>query len=141
MKLLLGVMLAILFAASGQVIADQKQQLGDWDVHYIAFPAPLLTPEIAQQYRIQRSKYNAVINISVLDRETEQAQKINVSGIAKDIQGRQIALEFTEVVEGKAVYYLAQLPFRDQQRFDFTLTLAQKDSLQQLKFKQTFYVD
>ena len=141
MKLLLGVMLAILFAASGQVIADQKQQLGDWDVHYIAFPAPLLTPEIAQQYRIQRSKYNAVINISVLDTQSQQAQKINISGIAKDIQGRQIALEFTEVVEGKAVYYLAQLPFRDQQRFDFTLTLAQKDSLQQLKFKQTFYVD
>ncbi|CAM3855366.1 DUF4426 domain-containing protein [Rheinheimera salexigens] len=141
MKLLLGVMLAILFTASGQVIADQKQQLGDWDVHYIAFPAPLLTPEIAQQYRIQRSKYNAVINISVLDTQSQQAQKINISGIAKDIQGRQIALEFTEVVEGKAVYYLAQLPFRDQQRFDFTLTLAQKDSLQQLKFKQTFYVD
>lgn len=141
MKSLLNVVLAIFMAASFQLSADQKQQLGDWDVHYIAFPAPLLTPEIAKQYRIQRSKYNAVINISVLDTASQQAQKVNITGIAKDIQGRQIALDFTEVVEGKAVYYLAQLPFRNLQRFDFTLTLSQNDQLQQLKFKQTFYVD
>jgi hypothetical protein len=141
MKSLLGIAFAILMAASFQLSADQKQQLGDWDVHYIAFPAPLLTPEIAKQYRIQRSKYNAVINISVLDTASQQAQKVNISGIAKDVQGRQIALDFTEVVEGKAIYYLAQLPFRNLQRFDFTLTLSQNDQIQQLKFKQTFYVD
>lgn len=141
MKLLLSIIFAMLMITSSQVSAEQKKQLGDWDVHYIAFPAPLLTPEIAQQYRIQRSKFNAVINISVLDSQSQQAQKVAISGIAKDLLGRQIALDFTEVVEGKAIYYLAQLPFKDQQTFDFTLTLSQKNSLQQLTFKQKFYVD
>ncbi|WNO61388.1 DUF4426 domain-containing protein [Rheinheimera sp. MMS21-TC3] len=141
MKLLLAAFLTLLLATSSQLSAEQMQQLGLWDVHYIAFPAPLLTPEIAQQYRIQRSKYNAVINISVLNSQSQQAQKVSISGIAKDLLGRQIALDFTEVVEGKAIYYLAQLPFKDQQVFDFTLTLSQKESLQQLKFKQKLYVD
>ncbi|MGI5308865.1 DUF4426 domain-containing protein [Rheinheimera sp. WS51] len=141
MKFLLATFLTLLLATSSQLNAEQMQQLGQWDVHYIAFPAPILTPEIAKQYRIQRSKYNAVINISVLDSESKQAQKLDISGIAKDFQGRQIALSFTEVVEGDAVYYLAQLPFTDQQLFDFTLTLNQKNTLQQLKFKQRFYVD
>lgn len=141
MKLLISIIIAMLMITSSQVSAEQKKQLGDWDVHYIAFPAPLLTPEIAKQYRIQRSKFNAVINISVLNSQSQQAQKVAISGIAKDLLGRQIALDFSEVVEGKAIYYLAQLPFKDQQTFDFTLTLSQKDSLQQLTFKQKFYVD
>ena len=121
--------------------AEQKQQLGSWDVHYIAFPAPILTPEIAQQYKLQRSKYNGIINISVLDSTTKQAEKVAISGVAKDLQGRQRQLEFTEVVEGDAVYYLAQLPFRHEQRFDFTLTISRGNQSQQLKFNQTFYVD
>lgn len=133
--LLLGVTLS--FGAS----AEQKKQLGNWDVHYIAFPAPLLTPEIALQYQLQRSKYNAVINISVLDKNNQQAQKVALNGSAKDLQGRQRKLEFTEVVEGDAVYYLAQLPFYHEQRFSFTITVARGNESQLLQFDQTFYVD
>jgi len=133
--LLLG--LAVSFSAA----AEQKKQLGNWDVHYIAFPAPLLTPEIALQYQLQRSKYNAVINISVLDKNNQQAQKVALNGNAKDLQGRQRKLEFTEVVEGDAVYYLAQLPFYHEQRFSFTITVASGNESQLLTFDQTFYVD
>lgn len=121
--------------------AEQKKQLGNWDVHYIAFPATVLTPEIAQQYQLQRSKYNGIINISVLNSTSQQAQKVGVTGIAKDLQGRQTSLAFSEVIEGDAVYYLAQLPFRHEQRFNFTITIFSGNESQQLKFEQTFYVD
>ena len=111
--LLLG--LIVSFNAAG----EQKKQLGNWDVHYIAFPSPILTPEVAQQYQLQRSKYNGIVNISVLDKATQQAQKVAISGTARDLQSRQRELEFTEVVEGDAVYYLAQVPFHhEQNRFE-----------------------
>lgn len=138
-RFLLILLLGLSISLSAQ--AEQKQQLGNWDVHYIAFPAPLLTAEVAQQYRLQRSKYNGIINISVLDSSTQQAQKVAISGIAKDLQGRQRTLEFSEVIEGDAVYYLAQLPFRHEQRFSFTLNISSGNQSQQLKFDQTFYVD
>lgn len=121
--------------------AEQKKQLGNWDVHYIAFPSPILTPEVAQQYKLQRSKYNGIINISVLDKNTQQAQKVAISGSAKDLQGRQRTLAFTEVVEGDAVYYLAQIPFHHEQRYSFTMTISHGNDSQQLKFDQVFYVD
>jgi len=140
MKLLITLCLLVL-SLSFKADAEQKKQLGSWDVHYIAFPAPLLTPEIAQQYKLQRSKYNGVINISVLDTESKQAQQVTISGIAKDLQGRQRTLEFTEVTEGSAVYYLAQLPFRHEQRFTFTISISNSSETQQLMFDQTFYVD
>ena len=81
--LLLG--LAVSFSAA----AEQKKQLGNWDVHYIAFPAPLLTPEIALQYQLQRSKYNAVINISVLDSSTQQPAVTLSAGCYSAIPGTQ----------------------------------------------------
>ncbi|HEX5792527.1 MAG TPA: DUF4426 domain-containing protein [Rheinheimera sp.] len=139
MKYILLLLLSV--SLSFSAVAEQKKQLGNWDVHYIAFPAPLLTPEIAQQYQLQRSKYNGVINISVLDKSTQQAQKVAISGIAKDLQGRQRTLEFSEVSEGSSVYYLAQLSFRHEQRFSFNITIVSGNQSQQLTFEQTFYVD
>lgn len=135
--LLLLISIGLNFNAS----AEQKKQLGNWDVHYIAFPAPILTPEVAQQYKIQRSKYNAVINISVLNSADQQAQQVSITGIAKDLQGRQTELEFIEVTEGNAVYYLAQLSFRNEQRFSFNINIIQGNDTQRLSFEQTFYVD
>lgn len=133
--LLLG--LTVSFSA----LAEQKKQLGDWDVHYIAFPSPILTPEIALQYKLQRSKYNAIVNISVLDKTSQQALKVAISGSAKDLQSRTRTLEFTQVIEGDAVYYLAQLPFHHEQRYSFTLSISSGNQTQQLKFDQVFYVD
>lgn len=133
--LLVGLMLS--FAS----LAEQKMTLGNWDVHYIAFPSPLLTPEVAKQYRLQRSKYNGIVNISVLNSASQQAEKVAISGSAKDLQGRVRQLEFTEVVEGDAVYYLAQVPFHHEQRYSFSINLQQGNAQQQLNFVQTFYVD
>ena len=67
-----------------------------------------------------------------------QSQNINC---AKDLQSRTRTLEFTEVVEGDAVYYLAQLPFHHEQRYSFTLSISSGNQTQQLKFDQVFYVD
>ena len=138
-RIILSLLLGCLI--SFNVAAEQKKQLGSWDVHYIAFPSPILTPEVAQQYQLQRSKYNGIVNISVLDKDTQQAQKVSISGSAKDLQSRQRTLEFTEVVEGDAVYYLAQIPFHHEQRYSFTITISQGNQSQQLKFDQVFYVD
>ena len=138
-RIIIALLLGLVFIYNA--VAEQKKQMGNWDVHYIAFPAPLLTPEIALQYQLQRSKYNAVINISVLDKNNQQAQKVALSGNAKDLQGRQRTLEFSEVIEGDAVYYLAQLPFRHEQRFSFTISIVSGNQTEQLTFDQTFYVD
>lgn len=131
----------LLLVVSSSVFAEQKQTLGNWDVHYIAFPSTMLTPEIATQYKLQRSKYNSIVNISVLDSASQQAEKVAVTGQAKDLMGRQRVLEFSEVSEGDAVYYLAQLPFTHEQRYWFTITVRRGNEQQQLTFDQVFYAD
>jgi hypothetical protein len=126
---------------SATVSAEQKKQLGPWDVHYIAMPSTLIDPAIAQSYQLERSKFQGLVNISVLKTTDQTAQQVKISGVAKNLLGQQKDLVFREVVEGKAIYYLAQLPYRNEERVTFTLQIQQDKLNQQLQFSHTFYVD
>lgn len=119
--------------------AEQKQVLGPWDVHYIAMPSTLLDPQIATQYQISRSIQNGLINISVLASSDQQAQQVRLSGQAKNLLGQIKELNFQEVREGEAIYYLAQLQFRGEEKVSFSIEISQGTVQQQLKFDHTFY--
>lgn len=132
----------LLFAAvASPVQAEQKKQLGPWDVHYIAMPSTLIEPAIASTYKIERSKFNGLVNISVLNSSDQKAQQVTLSGSAKNLLGQQKTLNFTQVVEGEAIYYLAQLPYRNEERLSFVIDIRQGNQNEQLKFEHTFYVE
>lgn len=131
----------LLCLVSGLANAEQKTQLGPWDVHYIAMPSTLIDPAIAKTYQLERTKYQGLVNISVLKTSDQSAQQVSIEGVAKNLLGQQKELVFREVVEGKAVYYLAQLAYRNEERVTFTLQIKQGDISQQLQFNHTFYVD
>lgn len=134
-------LLSVGLLSAGQASAEQKTQLGLWDVHYIAMPSTLIDPAIAKAYQLERTKFQGLVNISVLKTADLSAQQVSIEGVAKNLLGQQKELVFREVVEGKAIYYLAQLPYRNEERFTFTLQIKQGDVSQQLQFTHTFYVD
>jgi hypothetical protein len=138
---LMSVSLILGLVFSSQANAEQKQVLGSWDVHYIALNSTFLTPEVAKQYGIVRSKFNALINISVLDREDKVAQSVILTGEAKNLIGVVKNLTFRQVTEGKAIYYLAVLPFSDLEQYRISIYI--NDGLEQktLKFQHKFYAD
>ncbi len=137
-RTLLGSALLLAFL-SPLASAEQKQVLGPWDVHYIAMPSTLIEPQIAAQYQISRSIQNGLINISVLASNDQQAQQVRISGQAKNLLGQIKELNFQEVREGKAIYYLAQLQFRGEEKVSFSIEISQGTVQQQLKFDHTFY--
>lgn len=129
----------VLTTISSAAFAEQKQTLGDWDVHYIAMPTTLLQPEIARENQITRSILNGLINISVLNRTDQQAQAVSLSGRAKNLLGQTKELSFREVRQGQAIYYLAQYQFRGEERITIEIDITQGPKRQQLKFDHTFY--
>lgn len=124
---------------SGNAHAEQYKTLGDWDVHYIVINTSFLTPEIARAYSIQRSKYQGLVNISVLQKDSHKAQSIAMTGHATNLLGTKKTLSFKEVKDGEAIYYLAILPFRDQEQYRFEIEIVDGNHSQKLKFKHKFY--
>lgn len=60
-------LLLALLLSSGRALAQQGQHAaGDYTVHYNALPSAFLTPEIARQYGVLRSRVRGVLVVSVL---------------------------------------------------------------------------
>jgi hypothetical protein len=123
--------------------ADNMKKLGTMNVHYMAIGSTFFTPEIAKAYGITRSRFNGLINISVLDnsQKTTPAKSVSITGSAKNNLGQFKTLEFTEVKEGDAIYYLAQVNYTDEETLHFDIAINDGTEKQQLKFSQKFYVD
>lgn len=121
--------------------AEQKQQLGDWDIHYIAFNSTFLTPQIARATNLSRNKNNAIINISVLDSQTQQAQHVQIGGVVRNLLGQQRNLTFREIKDGDAIYYIAVMPFQNEEQYRFSLDIRQGSKRQQLNFEQKLYTE
>lgn len=139
LKLALAFVFGLMGSAYSQ--AEMKKTLGEWDVHYIAFTSTFISPEIARANDILRSSKNAIVNISVLDRQSKEAQDISISGTATNLLGTSKELSFTKVVEGQAIYYLAQVSFAHKELLRFDIELTQGNAKQRLKFQQTMYVE
>lgn len=132
----------VLIALSFGSLAEQKIVKGNWDIHYIAFPATFIEPEVAKTYKLQRSKYKGIVNISVLDNtEKMKAQNAYVSGKAKNLLGQTQTLTFKKVEEGDAIYYLTQLDYNNEEIFNFVIDVQLGDRVETIKFSQKFYVD
>ncbi|OZB06580.1 MAG: hypothetical protein B7X54_01800 [Idiomarina sp. 34-48-12] len=137
--------LATLLVVGGvsDVKAEQSKRLGPWEVHYNAFNSTLLRPEMAKQYQLSRSETLATLNISVLDAKAagKPAQQVEISGYVMNPLSQQQTLEFNEVIEGDAVYYLAQTRFSNLETLRFFITIKQGNQTQELRFHKEFWAN
>ncbi len=137
------IVLSLNVSLIGTANAENMKKLGSMNIHYMAIGSTFFTPEIAKVYGITRSRYNGLVNISVLDntKTGKPAKTVSISGQAKNNLGQFKDLEFKEVKEGDAIYYLAQVSYNDEETLHFTLKINDGKEQQVLKFSQKFYVD
>ncbi|PYE31843.1 uncharacterized protein DUF4426 [Idiomarina fontislapidosi] len=125
---------------SGASLAEQKQQLGGWDVHYNAFNSTFLTAEIASTYDIQRSEKTGLINIAVLNSADQQAVAANLKGHVINPRGGVQTLDFQKIDEGKSIYYIADFLFGDEELMRFKIDISDgAGKSHRLEFEQQLY--
>lgn len=129
---------------SFSTLADDGAQyrvLGDWEVHYSAFPSTFLQPQIANTYNIRRSGNRGLINISVLDatHDDKPALRAQLSGYALNDVGQRRELQFRRFIDEPAIYYIAEIPHGNEDKFRFFITISRAGETQELRFEHTFY--
>jgi len=135
-------LLGISFSAS----AEQYKDFGDYRVHYSAFQSDMISPEVAKAHGLTRSRYRAVVNITVqkkAENGSYQAVKAKVEGTARDIYSKITNLEMEEVTEGNAIYYLAEFSFTDEQTLNFDIRVIPQgeEVARQITFSQQFFIN
>jgi len=134
--------IAALFCFTQPGLAAQFQDFDNLEIHYIALPSTFLQADIAQKYNIKRSRYNGVINISVLDKKSnDKAVSASLSGTGKNLLGQSQTLSFTEIKEGDSIYYIADFPFTNEEIVNFNIIIKTPKKTNILKFQHKFYTD
>lgn len=120
--------------------AEQKITSGALDIHYIVFNSSFLQPAVAKASGLERGKNIAVLNVSPL--RDGKGEKSTVTGTLTNLLGQTKNLNFREIDEGDAVYYIAQFPIdsRELLKFDIRLVDRERNS-HSLKFNQEVFPD
>jgi Domain of unknown function (DUF4426) len=134
-----GLLLALL-ACAGRA---ELRQFGSFEVHYSVFGSSFLQPDIAAAYGIVRAKDRAVINIAIRRGAGDAA---TVPAVLTGTRGdliRKTPLEFREIREQQAVYYIAEFGFLDGETQYFELEIRPAGEAQPLalEFSQVLYAD
>ena len=121
-------------------VAERKQTFGELDVHYSVFNSSFLQPDVAAAVGLTRSKTVGVLNIAAL--KGGQGQPAKVSGSVKNLLGQTSELQFKQVLESGAVYYLAEFPLRQREMLTFSINVQIGDAAPHtLTFNQEVFPD
>lgn len=117
--------------------AERMEKFGDITVHYNTFNSTFLTPDIAKAAELIRSKNQGVINVSVI--KDGKPLMVQVSGTVKDLTSQSIPLQFKQVIEQGAIYYIAQYPVPQQENRTFEIKVQTGDKINTLNFNQELF--
>jgi len=142
---IISMLFLLLGAVSSGAMAENSKAFGDYIVHYNAFRSDTLTPEIAKAYSLTRRNNRMVVNITIQKKNGDASKPVKgrVSGYASNLTGQVKELEFKEIHDGEAIYYLAQsqVSHLETLKFDITVAPAGESLVAKVNFEQKFYTD
>ncbi len=136
-------MLALL-GLGASASAENSRVFGDYVVHYNAFRSDTLSPEMAKAYELTRRNNRIIVNITVLKKvmgTTGKPVAGTITGNASNLTGQLKNLEFREIKEETAIYYLAELKVSDGEflKFKINITPEGEEGPARLQFSKRFF--
>ncbi|WP_435038333.1 DUF4426 domain-containing protein [Pseudomonas neuropathica] len=135
--LLLTACLSASALAADVIKGERKETFGDVTVHYNTFNSTFLQPDIAKAAELVRSKNQGVINVSVI--KDGKPLVANVTGTVKDLTSQSVPLNFRQVTEQGAIYYIAQYPVEQQETRTFEIKVQNGDKINTINFNQELF--
>jgi hypothetical protein len=124
--------------------AQQSEIFGPFELHYSVVNTTFLDPKIAANYGITRGEKRAILNLAVRENLTHgsAARTMMLQGRSWDLI-QNLPLEFREIREGEAIYYIAEFPFIDEEWhfFEIDFRPAGADQTYTFTFKHQLYIN
>jgi hypothetical protein len=122
--------------------AENSKEYAEHIVYVNAFPIDSLPAEMTKQYGLKRSKNFALVNVSVMEKGTGSPVGVRskVTGTLKNLMGQSRSLEFREIKEGQAIYYIAQIGVPSRETVNFFIEIRPESNKEkyEIKFSKTF---
>lgn len=124
--------------------AQQSERFGPYELHYSVVNTTFLDPAVAARHHITRGQRRAIINLAL--REHRNGETLAIPML---LQGRtwdliqNSFLDFREIREGDAIYYIADFRFINEEWRFFEIDFRPEggDRTHTLRFRQQLYID
>ncbi len=131
--------------AAAPVSPPTSQTFGADTVYFNVLNTGFLTPEVARSYGITRGKDKFLVNVSVRHTSdgTSGPIRATVSGSSSDLIHRT-PLNFREVIEQDAIYYIAELSIDGKQEtrdFRLRVNTATRPQPYDIQFNKTLHIE
>ncbi len=130
--------LGLLILCAQSVTAQQSQRFGPYELHYSVVNTTFLEPKVAAAYGLTRGRDYAILNLALREHLADgssAARTMQLKGSTWDLTGRVTELEFQEVRENPAIYYLGQFQFFDEEYRHFEVYFRPEGTSETLTFK------
>ncbi len=118
MSKILPSLLALILWHALPVAAQQSKMFGPYELHYSVVNTTFIEPKVAATYGIVRGEERAILNLSVrehLEAGETVARAMQLKGSSRDLLQKLDTLEFQEIREGPAIYYIAEVKFLNEE--------------------------
>lgn len=125
---------------------ETTKEFGDYVLFFNALNTDQLTPDIAREYGIVRSKSRALLNVSI-HRKLEGGRTEAVTGLvsasAINLNGQLMTMTLREIREDTAIYYIGELAITNGEVLIYTIdaTPTNESSVFTVRFKKQFFVE
>ncbi|MGS2717921.1 DUF4426 domain-containing protein [Eionea flava] len=141
MKKTLTLLFAITLLLAAQFASAQKNisyELDDHIIYYNVFNSALISADIAKEYNLVRAKNRAYINVAVVKKSGGYGvAPRKLSGIHRNLLQQRFELEFIEIKEATATYYLAPIRFNNEEIIHIDITVQPDHQSKESTFSLT----
>ncbi len=114
---------------------NDHSDFAEYSVYYTLLSSTFIQPEVAANYGIKRSKYENLINVSISRRGEYGALPGRVEGTVTNLLQQQKKLNFLEIREKTATYYIAPVRISGEEVVHFELSVIPDGEYEALKMK------
>lgn len=140
----LATLILLTTALAGPVRAEQMVRFGDLEIHYIALNTTTLSADMAERYDVPRADNRALVNVAGRRVQADGSTKpatLEIRGTVTNLLEQMEPLEFREIREPGAIYYLETVTFSDREmlRFELEITDPATGETHPLRFRKELW--
>lgn len=126
-----------------QASQDNSTVLGKHTIHFNALSTNEVPAEVAKAMGIVRSKSRAMLNVSVVNTESNQAVEADVEVRAANLSGQLKQVSMRKLAQGDAIYYIGEISVSHLETLIFDIDVVPEGETQaaQVRIKRQYYTD
>lgn len=124
MKLLLAIAVSFLFNHMANAQDNISYELADHTVYYNVFNSSLIPAKVARSYNLIRAKDRVYLNVAVVKKSGGYGvAPAKLEGVYRNLMQQKFPLDFIEIKEATATYYLAPIRFNNEDILHLDITV------------------